>query len=590
MTVAGITRLKKYRAGVCAIGVNVLFFLLCMCFSHMQFGTNDDRDISNLLANVYGGEDGYYIAFVNVFLCKAFASLYKVTNNVINWYVVISVGISFIALTLVSYMIINRTKRFPIGVGLTIVMLATLCESHYVIFQFTQNAALYAAAGVMLLVDMLQCKHRKETVWRGIAGGVMILLGSMLRFQSLYFTVPYLAMFTGYELLLGRNGIRLSQWIKQYWRILLVICLCLAMAVGIRAANLLYYQQNDTAWDYYEENRMRAELMDYGMPDYDENAERLTELGISREDLALFSNQSYLDREVFNRNVVETLVSMKSEQASSYSVINLKTSAIANVFAIPDDTMQQRFWIVFFGLALFLLLGAERKRLLILLVTFVLTFAMMWYFVSVGRMPYRVWYSITAPALIACVYIGATGMWTRCTVDTGDKNLKTVADSFCYDFGIVCLILSCVIPCVSVTCNAVKDDTVGITDTYQKVIEYAEQYPNEFFLLDRPTISRLTYTSTVTPFTCFSRTSHKNVCIQGGWICWTPANLSVLERWGTPNVYRSIAEGGTKYMICTVPPEAELAFIQRHYNPNVYMECVDSINDLLVYRFRVDAE
>ena len=36
---------------------------------------DDDRDISNLLANVYGGEDGYYIAFVNVFLCKALAAL-----------------------------------------------------------------------------------------------------------------------------------------------------------------------------------------------------------------------------------------------------------------------------------------------------------------------------------------------------------------------------------------------------------------------------------------------------------------------------------------------------------------------------------
>ena len=58
----------------------------------MQFGTNDDRDISNLLANVYGGEDGHYIAFVNVFLCKALAALYKATDNATNWYVIISVG------------------------------------------------------------------------------------------------------------------------------------------------------------------------------------------------------------------------------------------------------------------------------------------------------------------------------------------------------------------------------------------------------------------------------------------------------------------------------------------------------------------
>ena len=65
MTKTFASWLKKHREILCALGINLLFLLICRCFSHMQFGTNDDRDISNLLANVYGGEDGYYIAFVN---------------------------------------------------------------------------------------------------------------------------------------------------------------------------------------------------------------------------------------------------------------------------------------------------------------------------------------------------------------------------------------------------------------------------------------------------------------------------------------------------------------------------------------------
>lgn len=93
----------------------------------MQFGTNDDRDISNLLANVYGGEDGYYIAFVNVFLCKALAALYKITNNAANWYVIISVGVSFISLATASYILMHRAKRFPAGAALTIIFVGALC-------------------------------------------------------------------------------------------------------------------------------------------------------------------------------------------------------------------------------------------------------------------------------------------------------------------------------------------------------------------------------------------------------------------------------------------------------------------------------
>lgn len=103
MTKTFASWLKKHREILCALGINLLFLLICLCFSHMQFGTNDDRDISNLLANVYGGEDGHYIAFVNVFLCKALAALYKATDNATNWYVIISVGISFISLTTASY-------------------------------------------------------------------------------------------------------------------------------------------------------------------------------------------------------------------------------------------------------------------------------------------------------------------------------------------------------------------------------------------------------------------------------------------------------------------------------------------------------
>lgn len=43
-------------------------------------------------------------------------------------------------------------------------------------------------------------------------------------------------------------------------------------------------------------------------------------------------------------------------------------------------------------------------------------------------------------------------------------------------------------------------------------------------------------------------------------------------------------------MICTVPPERELAFIQCHYNPNVTMAWVDSVNDLMVYGFYIATE
>lgn len=140
MTKTFASWLKKHREILCALGINLLFLLICRCFSHMQFGTNDDRDISNLLANVYGGEDGYYIAFVNVFLCKALAALYKITNNAANWYVIISVGVSFISLATASYILMHRAKRFPAGAALTNNFCGSaFAESHYMCFSLPRT-------------------------------------------------------------------------------------------------------------------------------------------------------------------------------------------------------------------------------------------------------------------------------------------------------------------------------------------------------------------------------------------------------------------------------------------------------------------
>ena len=78
--------------------------------------------------------------------------------------------------------------------------------------------------------------------------------------------------------------------------------------------------------------------------------------------------------------------------------------------------------------------------------------------------------------------------------------------------------------------------------------------------------------------------SDLNICIQGGWICWTPANQSVLMRWGTDNIYRSAAEGMEVYFVDAGNAEAKLAFMQRHYHPDVSMTCVQKIDNVGIYR------
>lgn len=578
---------KRHRSVLCALVLNLLFLTLCMGFSHMQFGTNDDRDISNLLANVYGGRDGHYIAFVNVFFCRAMAWIYQITNNAVNWYVLVCVVGSFFALFMLSELLLRRARHFGVGVGLVIVLLALLSESHYIVFQFTQNAALYTTAGVLLLADCLLHDWDRGALLRALAGIFLVLAGSMLRFQSIFFTLPYLALYFGYELIFTKKPEGLRHWFLSRWKALVSVGMCVVLVFGARMAHFAVYRMYPSVQNYYEENLMRAELLDYGVPDYESNAEAMEALGMTWEDMELFTAQSYLDRDVFTRDVLEGLIAMKSEQSASYSADNLKLSAVGQVFrSIGEDLSESVYWQVLLLIFLFFLFGTDRKRWLVGLGSLVLGFGMLWYFESVGRMPYRIWYSITAPLLASSLYLCALGRRAR---ETEQQPQEHQVQSRQPARLIACTVMltACVAVCIPVVRYAAWDDTEEITDTYQKMVEYAEARPETFFLMDRPSLSRLTYTSTVTPLTCLSRTSHQNICIQGGWICWTLANQSVIERWGESNVYQAIGDGMDACVMGEAAPEAELSFIQRHYNPNVCLEQVDSINDIGIYRFYI---
>ena len=61
------TSLLYLRPFISSLAINSILLSVALLFNHMYFGTNDDRDISNLLANVSGQNNGHYISFLNTY-------------------------------------------------------------------------------------------------------------------------------------------------------------------------------------------------------------------------------------------------------------------------------------------------------------------------------------------------------------------------------------------------------------------------------------------------------------------------------------------------------------------------------------------
>ena len=574
-----------------SLGLNLMIALIAFSFSHMELGTNDDRDISNLLANVTGTIDSHYISFINIILCKFLAILYIISGNYTNWYVLLSVIASFVALTAIGYVLILRSPKRWFGICLAALMVGILYENHYIVFQFTQNAALLTLAGCILLSDRIIFGNQEISICQYITGIFLAAIGSMIRFQSIIFTFPYLLMFVGYETVFVRKPEGFAVWLKERTVPFIAIASCLALVFALRGIHNYVYSSDRMLRHFNEENLLRAELLDYGFPSYEENAEELQALGISEEDMFLFANQCFLDKEVFNRDVLEAMVRMKSEQSASYSVGNLKLSQFPDIWeAIMTDLDKSLVWQVVL-LACILFLGCTAwKRWLVGLGCLAAPLVMMWYFISVNRMPHRIWYSIVAPALVSLLYLCAVGgselrnRYTNQLIPV-DKMLR-----FMHKLCALALVFAVTLVGVSVYQRAAIDDSELISDTYEEILDLAAEYPTKLILLDRPTVSALTYRSTITPMTVLESGSHSNICYQGGWICWTPGNLSVLDNFGVTNVYKAIGEGMDVFLIDSRTPELKLEFIRRHYNPDVCMKRIGTVNgsNIGVYRFYID--
>lgn len=583
----GEANTSKYLPFLTSFALNTIILIIALCFSHMQFGSNDDRDISNLLANVSGQQNGYYITFVNVIFSKVMSCIFKWTDNIINWYVLMCVIFSFLALICISELVIRRASNYWVGLCLSVILVTWIYKSHYIVFQFTQNAALYSLTGVLLLGDMVLYKWEKHS-WRTCVIGILfLLLGSLVRFQSIYFTGPYICLIVGYEALTHERKEVFFSWLRQKWKPLAAISLGVVLVLSVRYVHIKTFEYNQELNDYYIDNNLRAELLDYGVPDYQQHADEFSALGITEDDLWLFSKHTCIDKEVYNRQTLEAMVSMKGTKGTTYSPENLRLSSIPAIWnSVTESPSSIVLWGLIFADLLFFVVCTDRKHFLLILGSIFLPIGMMWYFVSVNRMPYRVWYSIVVPALVMITYICAMGY--RPTSEEGCKGFRVgSAEKALHVFGIVLLVTATLTMMAITIRRACLDDSKDITDSYEKILDFAQEHPDTLVLLDRPTVTPLTYCSTITPMTCLARGSHQNICYQGGWICWTPGNMCVLQNFGIDNPYRAIGEGMEVYLIDSVSPGRKLAFIRSHYNERVAMEQMGTIEGTDIGIFRL---
>lgn len=293
----------------------VIFHLLMVAYAilflHPYYGSNDEFSLAAIASGAYGPYTRYFI-----YLHSGFAWILKAFYTLIpglNWYTFVMYGLIFLALTAIGFVWIGKNKK----TGMIFAMMLILCSIQplYVEMQYTKTAAVVTAAGYVLLF----CPQRQRSGRRRwipgltVAAGVtFLLLGSWIRFQA--FGMVSIVAF-GLWLVRAFGAWREKNWKVFLYRDCMPCVVAFVLIFGsIAAENALVYTPGSPEAHYREYDRARQQLLDYGVPGWDDYQAEYEALGLTRTDVINLENWLIADYDRYTADTFKAIVAFRQDR------------------------------------------------------------------------------------------------------------------------------------------------------------------------------------------------------------------------------------------------------------------------------------
>ena len=549
--------------------LNFIFFLYAFIFGQLTFETNDDREICNILSNVYGTGQREYIVFINIIIGYCLRFFYILIPS-INWYVIISLLLNFFSLVLITYCIYKKTDLY-LGSLINVAILIIFYQESYVSFQFTKNAFLYLTAGLLVIVSAYQ-DWKQQKVFLAI-GSIFMIVGSLFRFQCFEGIAPFIVLICLAEFfVIGKR--KWSSFVPLFTTLIVTIIVIL----GCRGLQLYKYE-NNPKWNYYRTyNEKRAELTDYNTFPYEEYEDELKGAGISLEDYDLLLKWTYADPEVYSLETINKLVEIKNSHLTNKSFFNI-TSFVEFISDVVDNC-QEYIYLYVIAVLGFLVIILDIRKTYISAIFLGGIFAEWYIYAWLERIVFRTLYgSILIGSIFALYYI----------LSTSDTNLyyefrQNVAHKLQRNMFLLSLfiLILCGIP-QSITMLSNKVYYEENTE-YDDLLKEITQNKDSIYLIDRPTLTNIE--NGYSPYKVVPKGSYENVCILGGWIYPTPQNNTALESFSIKNPMKALATKKSNiYLVDGVSPELKKEYLSHHYEENINLKIEKESQSYTIYTF-----
>ncbi|MGN0502901.1 MAG: hypothetical protein ACI4HN_08245 [Ruminococcus sp.] len=520
----------------------------------------DNHGISMILNQNYSSDN--YCCFVSPIL----SYLVKFVNMILptaDGFVLIMELLMTVAMCTLAYILLSvcKNKLNVILVWLFIVFVNYCLNIYHA--NFTIYTSVLCLVGCMGLFYYIK-KQIGAIV--AITSLLTIYMAGMFRFNSLLLIIPFFILTCLIRLFVERKGYK--KYILRFSLIVLSILLCCGCHKVINS----FVSGSDTYTYATHYNSERSKLFDFENYDYEEISSELNKLNISQNDYNSIRASLLADTEVVTPEYMKNITAV-SQHDFSEKIYDLHKNLADVLYILQTDTALslQCIAFIFFILLLIILTDCSYIYVCELLLSCLGTIIIILYFSFLGRIPDRV---------IQSIFIGNWFVYISAFLNNEFKwkfRTKRLL-GLLYGIMIAGIAISSVLVVnnsstvfSSITAN--KCTTEPIKNSDNKYIwntsSYNDYVDNVFWSINKlPSIEFM-----------------KQNISDGKWVYGQVCYNDYLNSIGLSNPMKSLLENNVYYVSDEVRCDMVLTFLKEHYDKNITVEQVDSIDDTPVWKF-----
>jgi hypothetical protein len=574
-----------------AIFINLFFLFLIFLFCDIKYEVSDDFVMANILSGAYNGEPNPQMIFVNVIVGYILIPFYKMFPQ-ISWYFIFQIFIIFISSVSITYYLLKVVDK-PKAIMLSIIFILLFTNDAYILIQFTKTAMFAVMSGSIVFLNEL---FEEQKIVKLLFGAILCLIGTMLRFTTIYLAGGFLIFILIYEFLrlLKMNNINKLKHILP--KIILCGTILIIFALGLKWVDRYTYNNDDEYSFFNSFNNARSHIVDYKDYGYENYSNELSSIGVSENDYYMIMTWGFADNSVFTIEKMDKIADIIKNNYDDREISFEK---------ILEDVQQRDMqkYPVFLACVLLLILCIflNYKQWWTMFISIVIGISLFIYFAYRERSLYRIEFSIFLGIFLCGIYF-----WKfNNTIDKEFILSSKAVIRICCIVTSICFLWNgyIYIPDTTYTRISSTDRKEYINSTFNQSGNYnvnkyrrvvnRDKPPNgllneinsnkqNFYFLDFTTTIQTLYFEW-TPWMSLPKRYYSNSLILSGVTTNFPDEVKILSENNVINPLRDLVNNNV-YLVDNQYLEIKLNYLKEHYYPNARADLYKEVDGYQIWK------